>query len=547
MPAASAPISSTASRCRTVRATSSAASESAIPATTADLRERLQQRHEERIQGEEGRASGLAIAVVGDRQVPHRVPAGGGCHQPVRRAAERRRHRARIEVAPAARPTDHRQARRSRRPIPRAGSTIGPATRSRAPGAIQRHRPDRALRRGGAWLRGEGLGRCWARALHVRLRSSHSAARAGGCKCRAAKQVPLESPSPAAAHPSRSPSRIGPGMSRRQRQKRRKQRNGGFRKGFLIALSVGIVAGFLGVLGVVGYIIGVAASAPSIDSLKPIDHGQTSVVYAADGKRLGFITSDELRTPVQYSAIPTDAEAGHRGDRGPALLPAQGRRLRGHPPRRPEEPRVGLDRAGRLDDHDAARPQPVHGTTATATSSARSARPSWPRSSSASTTRPGSSPTTSTTSPTGPWAGRRRSASRPRPASSSTSRSASSTSSRRRARRPPPGAVALQPLPRPARRHQAAQQRAEQDGRAAHDHPPAGGRPPRPQPLGVRQNTYYSAKRENYFFDYVKEQLIERYGVTTVAQGRPEGLHDDRPQYAARGAQRDGGCAQRVR
>jgi penicillin-binding protein 1A len=39
------------------------------------------------------------------------------------------------------------------------------------------------------------------------------------------------------------------------------------------------------------------------------------------------------------------------------------------------------------------------------------------------------------------------------------------------------------------------------------------------QPLGVRQNTYYSAKRENYFFDYVKEQLIERYGITTVRKG----------------------------
>ena len=39
------------------------------------------------------------------------------------------------------------------------------------------------------------------------------------------------------------------------------------------------------------------------------------------------------------------------------------------------------------------------------------------------------------------------------------------------------------------------------------------------QPLGVVQNTYYSAKRENYFFDYVKEQLIERYGVTTVRKG----------------------------
>src|SRR6478735_3546361 len=83
-------------------------------------------------------------------------------------------------------------------------------------------------------------------------------------------------------------------MSRRQRQKRRKHRNGGFRKGFLVALSVGIVAGFLGVLGVVGYVIGVAASAPSIDSLKPIDHGQTSVVYAADGKLREAKLAEEL-------------------------------------------------------------------------------------------------------------------------------------------------------------------------------------------------------------------------------------------------------------
>src|SRR3979490_571454 len=97
-------------------------------------------------------------------------------------------------------------------------------------------------------------------------------------------------------------------MSRRQRQKRRNQRNGGFRKGFLVALSVGIVAGFLGALGGVRYIIGVAAPAPSIASLKPIDHGQTSVVYAADGKRLGFITSDELPTPGHFSGNPTRAK-----------------------------------------------------------------------------------------------------------------------------------------------------------------------------------------------------------------------------------------------
>jgi penicillin-binding protein 1A len=90
----------------------------------------------------------------------------------------------------------------------------------------------------------------------------------------------------------------------RQRQRRAHRNHGGAKQGVLIALSLGIVVGFLAVLGVVGYIISVAASAPSIDSLKPIDHGTTSSIYAANGKRLGFITADELRTPVTTQDIP---------------------------------------------------------------------------------------------------------------------------------------------------------------------------------------------------------------------------------------------------
>ncbi len=38
-------------------------------------------------------------------------------------------------------------------------------------------------------------------------------------------------------------------------------------------------------------------------------------------------------------------------------------------------------------------------------------------------------------------------------------------------------------------------------------------------PLGAKSNDYYFAKRESYFFDYVKEQLIERYGLETVRKG----------------------------
>jgi penicillin-binding protein 1A len=37
--------------------------------------------------------------------------------------------------------------------------------------------------------------------------------------------------------------------------------------------------------------------------------------------------------------------------------------------------------------------------------------------------------------------------------------------------------------------------------------------------LGVKQNSYYTTKRENYFFDYVKQELIDRYGANTVRKG----------------------------
>jgi penicillin-binding protein 1A len=37
--------------------------------------------------------------------------------------------------------------------------------------------------------------------------------------------------------------------------------------------------------------------------------------------------------------------------------------------------------------------------------------------------------------------------------------------------------------------------------------------------LGVRRNTYYEQRRERFFFDYVKQQLIDRYGLAAVQRG----------------------------
>jgi penicillin-binding protein 1A len=68
---------------------------------------------------------------------------------------------------------------------------------------------------------------------------------------------------------------------------------------FFTALIVGIIAA-------VGYVLSVAREAPAIERLHPILSGGSSQVFAADGTRLGFIQSDELRTPVSWGEIPPD-------------------------------------------------------------------------------------------------------------------------------------------------------------------------------------------------------------------------------------------------
>jgi penicillin-binding protein 1A len=60
----------------------------------------------------------------------------------------------------------------------------------------------------------------------------------------------------------------------------------------------------LGVLGVVGWVVATADSAPNINDLKPRDPGQISQVFAADGTSLGYIQSDTLRTAVPGNKLP---------------------------------------------------------------------------------------------------------------------------------------------------------------------------------------------------------------------------------------------------
>jgi penicillin-binding protein 1A len=92
-------------------------------------------------------------------------------------------------------------------------------------------------------------------------------------------------------------------MSRRERQRRRR-RNRGPARILFFALGATATVGVLGVIGFIAYVIGTAANAPSLSTLRSVDKGASSQVFAKDGQRLGFIQSDELRQPVTIAQMP---------------------------------------------------------------------------------------------------------------------------------------------------------------------------------------------------------------------------------------------------
>ena len=88
------------------------------------------------------------------------------------------------------------------------------------------------------------------------------------------------------------------------RSRRRHRRTSRKRNPFLLALLICSAIAALGVMTFGLWVISVAAEAPPIEDLHPVDQGENSVVFAADGSRLGYIQSDEARTPVTLNKIP---------------------------------------------------------------------------------------------------------------------------------------------------------------------------------------------------------------------------------------------------
>jgi penicillin-binding protein 1A len=89
-------------------------------------------------------------------------------------------------------------------------------------------------------------------------------------------------------------------------RRRKRHRGGGSSRVAFLVLGVVTTCVAIGALAVAGWVIGMMASAPDLTTIKPVEQGQSSVVYAADGQRLGFIQADTLRTPVPREAIPTN-------------------------------------------------------------------------------------------------------------------------------------------------------------------------------------------------------------------------------------------------
>jgi penicillin-binding protein 1A len=300
--------------------------------------------------------------------------------------------------------------------------------------------------------------------------------------------------------------------------RRRRRRNNGVRRGLLVVLGMAVIGVFAGAASVVGYIVVVASSAPDIQELRPVDQGASSEVFASNGKRLGFIENDELRQPITTNQMPQALKNAtiaiederfyrHKGVDYEGVVRAaiknlkSGKTVQGgstltmqlvrniYPIGRKRDFKRKIKEAKLAQELEDEHPKiwiltnylnsvpygTVGGRTAIGAEAAARvffAKPASKLSLSEAATLAGLPQAPSLYNPF----------------------------------RDPRAALARRNdvLGRMKKLHMISDTEY-QDATAA--------------PLGAKSNDYYFAKRESYFFDYVKEQLIERYGLETVRKG----------------------------
>ncbi|HEX4563858.1 MAG TPA: transglycosylase domain-containing protein [Solirubrobacteraceae bacterium] len=90
--------------------------------------------------------------------------------------------------------------------------------------------------------------------------------------------------------------------------RRRRHNQAGAARILLIGGGTLACALIIGGFAAVGYVLSVAHSAAPLSARHPILGGGSSQVFAANGQALGFIQADELRTPVGWSEIPKNVK-----------------------------------------------------------------------------------------------------------------------------------------------------------------------------------------------------------------------------------------------
>jgi penicillin-binding protein 1A len=97
-------------------------------------------------------------------------------------------------------------------------------------------------------------------------------------------------------------------MSLRSRQRRQTRTRGSVGK-TIVAVAAGVLALVACAAGGLAiWVLNVAADAPDIDTLRPANDGANSQVFDSAGNSLGYVQSDILREPVKLKKIPTDLQ-----------------------------------------------------------------------------------------------------------------------------------------------------------------------------------------------------------------------------------------------
>ena len=148
-------------------------------------------------------------------------------------------------------------------------------------------------------------------------------------------------------------------MATRVRRRRRKPHHPIWHK---VAIPLGILAALVLVAGGIAaaWAINIYNSAPPLSSLKPVQKGRSSAIYAADGSLIGFIRSENVRQPVPEKAQPQVLRDATIAIEDKNFFEHGALDYEGIARAAWKDLQAGGRGPGRLDDHPAAGPQPLH-------------------------------------------------------------------------------------------------------------------------------------------------------------------------------------------